>query len=216
LQTPTSTTPPAGTQSDKDRLIDLINTVVSPLGYEVVTVEIQSGRQNHLRVFIDRLDGAEGGVSIEDCVRVTRALDEPLDGAPETDALFRGGWELEVSSPGVDRPLRQPKDYSRFAGREVRLHVYRPLTAEELGNPEYQTKNPRQKNFLGLLKGLSGEKIRLELVPDPAQAGGKKAKKKSAAKPARAEEILIPLALVSKANLEPDFSGLEANSKSEE
>ena len=181
----------ATSRTDKtDRLIELINALIAQLDYEVVHLEIQTHRQKILRVFIDRLGSEkQTAIGIEDCVKVTRALDEPLDQVPEITEIFHGNYELEVSSPGVDRPLRQPKDFQRFSGRDVRIHVFRPLTGEELGNSDYQERNPRQKNFLGTLKGIVKDRVLLAI-------GGTELKK---------EEISIPLPLISKANLEPNF-----------
>jgi len=174
-------------------LIQKIAELIAPLGYEVVHLEVQTHRSRVLRLFIDFAEAPMGkAVGIEDCANVSRALDEPLEGMPELEAVFGGApYELEVSSPGVDRPLRALKDYDRFSGKTVRVHVFRPLTAEELGNAEFQTKNPKQKNFVGTLEGRVGDdRIRLELDPEVGPAG----------------RVTIPLSLVSKANLEPRFA----------
>ena len=106
---------------------------------------------------------------------------------PEVAEIFGSTpYELEVSSPGVDRPLRREQDYLRFAGRKIRLNTFRPLSAEELENAPYAAQNPRQKNFLGELLGLDSGKVRLK-----SSIGG--------------EEVRIPLPLVARANLDPDF-----------
>lgn len=173
----------------EDKLISIVNPLIEPLGYEVVHLEIQSHRQKQLRVFIDFTDPTvRGGIGIEDCVKVTRALDEPLDQHPELEKVFHGSYELEVSSPGIDRPLRREKDFERFKGQRVKIHVFRPLTVEEIGNTEYQSKNPKQKNFLGTLSGVTNGKVGMKV-----EGGSKEA------------EIAIPLSLISKANLEPEF-----------
>ena len=195
----------------QDRLLIRINELIAPMGYEIVYLEVQNHRQKILRLFIDRLGSVEnsqdgkGGIGIEDCVKVTKALDEPLDQVAEIDEAFSGPYELEVSSPGVDRPLRQAKDFARFSGREVRIHVFRPLTQDEIGNGEYQARNPKQKNFLGTLKGLDRDRVLLTLSPGD---GTEKSSKKKTKKPDlknRVDEIKIPLPLISKANLEPRF-----------
>jgi len=181
-----------------ERVIEILNPLIEGLGYELVHVELQTHRAKTLRVFIDRKDSS--GVGIEDCVRVTKALDEPLEAPNDIDAIFPAGYELEVSSPGVDRPLRKPSDYEKFKGREIRVHVFRPLTADELDNTDYREKNPKQKNFLGTLEGLSGNKIRLAFNP----ADQEKKKKKTAPAPL-IQRVSIPLSLISKANLEPNW-----------
>jgi ribosome maturation factor RimP len=191
-----------------DTLIEIIDRLIAPLGYEVVHLELQSHRQKTLRVFIDFADAEGKTIGIEDCVAVTRALDEPLDQIPEVEAILHGSYELEVSSPGVDRPLRQAKDFKRFADREVRIHTFRPLTAEEVGNSSYFAKNPKQKNFFGTLLGISGDKVQLAVSPGPSAEKGKSKRKPKTNKEAETgthAEISIPLPLISKANLEPKF-----------
>ncbi len=182
------------TPEARDRLIDAIAPLVAPMGYEVVYLEVQTQRQKTLRVFIDFAEWSEDKtVGIEDCVKVAKALDEPLDTLPELEKIFKGTYELEVSSPGVDRPLRTLRDFERFSGRDARIHVYRPIQAEELENPAYQAKNPKQKNFLGKLLGLRNGKVLLFAGPDLE------------AKIDDAWTVTLPLQLISKANLEPKF-----------
>ena len=181
----------------EDTLIDIITKLIAPLGYEVVSVEIQTHRQKTLRLFIDfgetpkpNEKGETPAIGIEDCVKVSKALDEPLDLVAEIEGIFHGAYELEVSSPGVDRPLRRKKDYERYAGRKARLHTYRALSQDEVGDAAYFAKNPKQKNFIGVLNGLSSENVLLTVGSEGRNAG---------------TELKIPLSLISKANLEPAF-----------
>ena len=177
-------------KSVHERLADRLDELLAELGYELVHFEVQTHRQKILRLFIDRVEPNGKPIGIEDCVNVTHALDIPLENLPEMEQTFRGQYELEVSSPGLTRPLRKDSDYNRFSGQEVRIHVFRPLTQEEIENPDYLKKNPKQKNFLGKLKGLQGDKVQIELIQDK-NAGG---------------AVMIPLPLISKANLEPDLN----------
>jgi ribosome maturation factor RimP len=208
-------------ENTRNQIIELLTPLLQPLGYEVVQAEVQVGRQRVLRVFIDHTGGTsnQGTIGIEDCVKATRALEEPLDTMPEIEALFKGPYELEISSPGVERPLRTERDFSRFAGRRIRVHTFRPLTEAEIGNPGHLAKNPKQKSFLGTLQGLTADgRVRLA----PTQEEPKKGQAKKAAKAGKkgkvdanagegagatngVEEVLIPLPLISKANLEPVF-----------
>jgi ribosome maturation factor RimP len=213
-ETNSSEASPKGTEKTSahtliESLIGIIDGLIQPLGYEVVHLEVQSHRQKTLRVFIDFAEGAENKtIGIEDCVAVTRALDTPLDEISEIEALLHGAYELEVSSPGVDRPLRQAKDFKRFAKREARIHTFRPLTADEMGNASYFEKNPKQKNFFGTLLGISGDKVQLAVSPGPSAEKGKSKRKPKTNKEAEtgtSAEISIPLPLISKANLEPKF-----------
>jgi ribosome maturation factor RimP len=105
-----------------------VDRTVSGLGYELVDLE-RSGR-GLLRVFIDRLPGrayADGGefVTVEDCEAVTRQLQYVLE-------VEQCDYErLEVSSPGLDRPLKKPADYERFAGSEIDLTLKLPLAGRK-------------------------------------------------------------------------------------
>ena len=119
------------------QLLDLIETTVVGLGYELVEFET-SPRARLLRVFIDRPEGAEkSGISVEDCAAVSSQLSRVF--MVENVDYDR----LEVSSPGLDRALVKPADYRRFAGQEVQLKLRVPL-----GN---------QRNFSGVLEGLQEE-----------------------------------------------------------
>lgn len=179
----------------EERLISVIEPLLAPLGYQTVAIELHSHGQRKLQIFIDHATlpsaGEKTAIGIEDCVRATKALDEPLDQSPEIEAIFRGhSYELEVSSPGIDRPLRTAGDYKRFTEERARVHLFRPLNADELGNTEHQKKNPKQKNFIGIIKGFENEKI-LFLDQSSDRSGS---------------SVTIPLGLVSKAHLEPEIT----------
>lgn len=121
-----------------------IEPLLEELGFELVVLERGGGRRRPLlRLRIDRPAGsAEGsGVTVDDCTRVSRAVGDLLEESPDAPADFI----LEVSSPGVERPLVRPRDFERFAGRDVLLRGYGPLHAGErrvtgrllgLGGPE--------------------------------------------------------------------------------
>lgn len=206
--------------SRSDRLIQILGSILAPMGYEVVYLEVLTHRQTTLRLFIDFIESRAGhSIGIEDCVRVTKSLEEPLDQNPEMAKFFPDSYELEVSSPGVDRPLRTEQDYARFSGQVIRVHVFRPLTSEELNNPNYQQKNPKQKNFLGTLRGLKDGRVLLGLTADGSakksqakKPGAKKGKSATGANESdtnSVEAVTIPLPLISKANLEPSFEDWE-------
>ena len=121
------------------QLIDLIETTVTGLGYELVEFET-SPRARLLRVFIDRPEAESSqrsGISVEDCAAVSNQLSRVF--MVENVDFDR----LEVSSPGLDRPLVKAADYRRFAGQEVQLKLRVPL-----GN---------HRNFSGVLEGLQDE-----------------------------------------------------------
>ncbi|HSG27836.1 MAG TPA: ribosome maturation factor RimP [Candidatus Krumholzibacterium sp.] len=104
----------------EENLVDIIEEQVALQGFELVKFDVaSSGRKKVLRLYIDRL---EGNVSIEDCVKVSRALGLVL----EDDELIRGPFNLEVSSPGINRPLTKPEHYVRFTGRQARVESIGP------------------------------------------------------------------------------------------
>ncbi len=121
------------------QLLELIETTVVGMGYELVEFET-SPRARLLRVFIDRPESAQtekSGISVEDCASVSSQLSRVF--MVENVDYDR----LEVSSPGLDRPLVKAADFRRFAGQDVQLKLRVPL-----GN---------QRNFSGVLEGLKEE-----------------------------------------------------------
>ena len=106
--------------SRERQLRDLVGPSLEGLGYEVVGVETVAGDERALlRVFIDR----EGGITVGDCERASRQIAAVLD----VEDPMPGAYVLEVSSPGLDRPLLSPEHFARFAGRPVRLRAAAPV-----------------------------------------------------------------------------------------
>lgn len=134
-------------------LVDVaqLEALVAPLctaeGVELVDVRhVVESDGPVLRVLIE-LPGAEAlppgvGVTLDDCTRVSRALSPLLD---EHEDLVPGHYRLEVSSAGIERPLTKPRDFTRYAGREVRVTTSAPI----LG----------RKNFSGTLAGLREDQV---------------------------------------------------------
>ena len=99
----------------------VVERVVEACGLELVQAElVGGGRERVLRVFLDQ----PGGIALADCERVSRALSAALD---EDEAAVAGSYTLEVSSPGLDRPLTRREDFERFAGQRVRVRTRTPL-----------------------------------------------------------------------------------------
>jgi ribosome maturation factor RimP len=97
------------------RLEGIVSRELEELGYELVKIEMPvRGRRRIVRLFIDR---PERGVTIDDCVRVSRAIGFVLDG----EGIVPGPYNLEVSSPGINRSLTKPAHFKRFAGHTVRI-----------------------------------------------------------------------------------------------
>jgi len=113
----------------RQRLVALCEPLLEAEGLELVQLEYRRGRRGVVRLFIDRQwDETAGsasssrGVTIEDCARVSRLLDPILD----AEGLIDHAYTLEVSSPGVERPLTRPRDFRRFVGRLARIVVRHP------------------------------------------------------------------------------------------
>ena len=100
---------------------EFLNPIVDGLGYEIVdvTYEKQSTGYN-LTVFID----APAGISLDDCEKVHKAIDEPLD---ELDPTNGAAYTLNVSSPGIDRPFKTSRDYERNIGQMVEISLFAPI-----------------------------------------------------------------------------------------
>jgi len=122
--------------STGDALNSVIEREIELLGYELVRLDsFARGRRRVLRIFIDE---PERSVTIDDCVRVTKALGLVLDASD----LIPGPYNLEVSSPGIDRPLVRPEHFTRFAGHGVRI--------------EYAERDGAKRTVIGELAGLAG------------------------------------------------------------
>jgi ribosome maturation factor RimP len=113
-------------------------------GYEMVRVRLQgSGNGRALQIMAERLD--EQGLTADDCAAISRNISAVLD----VEDPVKGDYNLEVSSPGLDRPLVRQKDFERFAGFEVKIETHELL-------------NGRQ-HFRGRLLGLDGDMVRVAL-----------------------------------------------------
>jgi len=129
----------------KEEILEKVRALAAPLaaqeGMELVDVEFGgAGGRTTLRLFIDKA----GGVSLEDCSSVSRALSAALD----VEDPLQGSYDLEVSSPGLDRPLRTPEHFEKFAGQKVRVKTFGPV-------PECENR----KTFVGTLKGYAEGKV---------------------------------------------------------
>ena len=123
----------------KEDILEKVRQIAAPLcaqeGLELIEVEFggAGGRQT-LRLFIDK----PGGVSLDDCTSVSHAVSAALD----VEDPIIGAYDLEVSSPGLDRPLRTPEHFQKYAGERVRVKTYAPIS---------ETDN--RKTFVGKLIG---------------------------------------------------------------
>ena len=172
----------------ESRLEEMLTPEVKRLGYDLLDLEYLP-RSTHggpvMRLFIDNPKGT--GVTFEDCVTVDHGLDTLFE-SPDFEQLLSDTFTLEVSSPGLDRPLKKPSDFQKYAGKKVEVKTYRPVTLEEMGNAKYFEHHQKQKNFFGILHGYAGDSVELETDN---------------------ERFKIPFALITKANLDVE-SQLEA------
>jgi ribosome maturation factor RimP len=139
--------------NDSERLrlfAEAVEPVCRAHGLELVDARFYSQRGIILKVIIDRLrsgdEEASSGVSLDDCQMVSRDISTVLD--VNEDLAPPGEFRLEVSSPGIERPLFKVEDYQRFRGREVKIQ-----TREPIGN---------RKRFKGTLLDVVGDDIRIE------------------------------------------------------
>ena len=102
----------------EDRIQELITPTIEDLGFEIVRVMIMGTRTMRLQVMADRSDGS--GISVDDCAKISRAISAVLDVEDPID----GAYHLEVSSPGLDRPLTRPKDFERYQGYLAKVELF--------------------------------------------------------------------------------------------
>jgi len=126
------------------QIAQMIEPSLAAMGCEVVRVQISGGQRPTLQIMIERIDGRE--ITVDDCADSSRAISALLD----VEDPLPGAYELEVSSPGIDRPLTRPKDFERFAGHLARIETRRPIEG--------------RKRFQGRLVGRSGEEIVVALT----------------------------------------------------
>ncbi len=134
---------------------EMVGEKVRPLlareGFDLILVEYVP-RSRILRLFIDREgevgDGSEQSVTIDDCSNMSRLVSDVLDGEGLSDRID-GRYTLEVSSPGLDRPLTRPIDFQRFEGQEAKVQTKEPLDG--------------RKRFRGVLGKAGLEEFRIEV-----------------------------------------------------
>jgi ribosome maturation factor RimP len=124
-----------------DRIASLIEPSLDGMGYRLVRILIGGGRRATLQIMAERRD--DKPMTVDDCAEISRAVSAILDVADPIE----GAYMLEVSSPGVDRPLVRRDDFERFAGHEAKVELTRAIDG--------------RRRFTGRLLGLAGETIRM-------------------------------------------------------
>lgn len=147
------------------RVATIVEPVIEQLGYRLVRVRVSGAEGCTVQIMAERPDGS---ITVEDCEAVSRALSPVLDVADPIDRAYR----LEISSPGIDRPLVRKSDFERYAGHVARIETAMPIQG--------------RKRFRGTLMGTEGEAARIRR--DDATEGEE-------------AEILLPIEEMSEARL---------------
>lgn len=152
----------------KERVFNLASRLAEDCRFDLVDLRVSTGgRKTTIRVDIDK----DGGITLDECAVFNRRLGALMD----VEDPVQGSYILEVSSPGLDRPLKRPEDFEKNRGRLVRI-----VTKEMIDNQSF---------FTGRISGVSGETFKLAI-------SGKKG---------LLREIDIPFSIVSRANLEVEI-----------
>lgn len=126
------------------RLAGIVTPTIESLGFELVRLRLMGGKRHVLQIMADRPDG---GIEVDDCAKISRAVSAVLD----VEDPISEEYVLEVSSPGIDRPLTRIKDFEHYAGYEARLE-----TTETIDG---------RKRFKGVLQGVEDGEVLVEIEP---------------------------------------------------
>jgi ribosome maturation factor RimP len=152
-----------------DQVVQIAQPIIDSKQLELVDIEyVRMGKDAVLRLFIDKV----GGIALDDCAEVSHELSTILD----IEEVITCNYTLEVSSPGLDRPLKKTEDYLRYVGRLVKVRTY-DQCLDDSGN--------KRKTFLGTLDGLVDGVIKITLK--------------------EGQTASVPLERVAKAHLEFEF-----------
>ena len=126
----------------ESRVESMVMPIIEEGNFELVDVEyVKEGSNYYLRIYADK----EGGINIDDCVTISRALEAKLD----EDDFISEAYILEVSSPGLGRPLKKEKDFKRSIGKEIDIKLYKAIN--------------KQKEFTGVLVSYTDEEVTLDI-----------------------------------------------------
>ncbi|MEZ5832661.1 MAG: ribosome maturation factor RimP [Dongiaceae bacterium] len=124
-----------------ERIAKLISPAVEAMGFDLVRVQLSGSQRPTLQVMAEPASGR--AMSVDDCAEISRAISAVLD----VEDPIAGSYSLEVSSPGIDRPLTRPKDYERFLGHEAKIETSAPLDG--------------RKRFKGPIKSVDANAVEL-------------------------------------------------------
>ena len=127
-------------------IVETITKTIKPaltdMGYELVRVVLNGAEIKTVQIMAERIDRKD--MTVDDCEEISHTVSALLD----VEDPFKGRWVLEVSSPGIDRPLVKPDDYNRFKGEEAKVELLNDIDG--------------RKRFKGILKGIQGSKITMD------------------------------------------------------
>jgi ribosome maturation factor RimP len=135
-----------GKTTEDRSILDLLDPVAEAAGYEIVRLRLMGGQRRRLQIMAERPDGH---MDVEDCTRLSRAVSEVLDAVDP----IKGEYLLEVSTPGIDRPLTRLKDFAAYDGYEIRMELDRIAEG--------------RKRFRGQLAGIEGDNVGINLEEEP-------------------------------------------------
>lgn len=124
------------------RLADIVQPVIEGMGFELIRIRLMGGQRRTLQIMADR---PEGGIDVDDCGRISTAVSAVLD----VEDPIEEAYVLEVSSPGIDRPLTRLKDFDAWEGWEARIE-----TSELIDG---------RRKFKGTLQGTEGDEVLIEI-----------------------------------------------------
>lgn len=125
------------------RLAEIITPVIEDMGFELVRVRLMSGKATTLQIMADR---PEGGIEVDDCAEISNAVGAVLD----VEDPILDAYTLEVSSPGIDRPLTRLKDFEAFEGYEAKIETNQPIDS--------------RRRFRGVLAGVDGDEVLINVA----------------------------------------------------
>lgn len=125
------------------RVEKIIAPTLQDMGFDLVRVQVSGAQRRTLQIMAERLD--DGTMTVEDCAAISRSVSALLD----VEDPIKGSYTLEVSSPGLDRPLTRPKDFTRFAGLEAKIELRHPMDG--------------QRRFRGRIAGLADDQVQLDM-----------------------------------------------------
>ena len=125
------------------RIGNILTPTLDRMGYEIVRVQISGVQQKTMQIMAERKDRL--GMTVEDCADISREVSAILD----VENFFQDAYDLEVSSPGIDRPLVHPADFERYAGFDAKIEMAEPIDG--------------RKKFKGQLLGIEKDQVKIRL-----------------------------------------------------